>query len=120
MLEHEIEKKVCDYAREKGFEVYKFSSPNRVGVPDRMFVAPYQRVFWIEFKSKGKQPTPVQEREARKLTNCGFDVYLIDNVEDGKEVIDNEARNAIQAQHVMVQIQQFEAEREAAEHGTRH
>ena len=120
MLEKEIEAAVCKYAKEKGFEVYEFSSPSRVGVPDRMFVAPYQRVFWIEFKSKGKQPTPVQEREAGKLTNCGFDVYLIDNVEDGKEVIDNEARNAIQTQQVMIQIRQFEAEREAAEHGTRH
>lgn len=120
MLEKEIEAAVCKYAKEKGFEVYKFSSPNRVGVPDRMFVAPFQRVFWIEFKRAGGTPTPVQEREARKLTDCGFAVYLIDNVEDGKEVIDNEVRNAIQIQQVMIQIQQFEVEREAAEHGTRH
>ena len=120
MLEKEIEAAVCKYAKEKGFEVYKFSSPNRVGVPDRMFVAPYQRVFWIEFKRPGGKTTPVQDREAAKLVHCGFSVYLVDSVDAGKEVIDGEAINALQTQRVMVEIQQFEVEREAAEHGTRH
>ena len=87
MLEKDIEKKVCDYAKQVGFLVYKFSSPNHVGVPDRMFVGPYQHVFWIEFKAKGKQPTPVQEREARKLSDCGFEVFLVDDVEYGKEIV---------------------------------
>ena len=87
MLEKDIEKKVCDYAKQVGFLVYKFSSPNHVGVPDRMFVGQYQHVFWIEFKAKGKQPTPVQEREARKLIDCGFEVFLVDDVEYGKEIV---------------------------------
>jgi hypothetical protein len=90
MLEREIEKKVCDYAKSVGFEVYKFSSPNRVGVPDRLFVAPHQRAFWIEFKREGGKPTPVQMRECRKLRDCGFDVYLVDSVEDGKAVVDEQ------------------------------
>lgn len=90
MLEREIEKKVCDYAREKGFEVYKFTSPSRVGVPDRMFIGFPQRVFWIEFKREGGEPTPVQIREMQKIAGRGFSVYLVDNVEDGKKIIDEE------------------------------
>lgn len=120
MLEKEIEAAVCKYAKEKGFEVYKFSSPNRVGVPDRMFVAPFQRVFWIEFKRAGGVPTPVQEREARKLTDCGFTVYLVDDVAQGKQIIDDEVMICAHSQRIMAQVRQFEVEREAAEHGTRH
>ena len=40
MLEKDIEKAVCDYAKSKGVLTYKFSSPNHVGVPDRIFFAP--------------------------------------------------------------------------------
>jgi hypothetical protein len=87
MLEKEIEKKVCDYAKSKGFEVYKFSSPNRVGVPDRMFVGPNRQLFFIEFKAPGKKPTPVQLREIGKLMACGFGVWVIDDVEKGKCLI---------------------------------
>lgn len=90
MLEKEIERRVCAYAKEKGFLVYKFSSPNHVGVPDRMFVTSHQRVFWIEFKREGGKLTPVQERECGKLADCGFEVYAVDSVEQGKSIIDEQ------------------------------
>ena len=49
MLEKQIEAKVCDYAKERGLLVYKFTSPNRMAVPDRMFIRPDGKVFFIEF-----------------------------------------------------------------------
>lgn len=90
MLEKEIEKKVCDHAKAKGFHVYKFSSPNHVGVPDRLFIGPGRSLFFIEFKRDGGKPTAMQEREAMRISECGFIVYLVDNVEQGKEIIDLE------------------------------
>jgi hypothetical protein len=56
MLEKQIEKKVCDYAKERGMLVYKFTSPNRMAVPDRLFICPDGRVFFIEFKREGQSP----------------------------------------------------------------
>lgn len=109
MLEKQIEAAVCKYAKEKGFEVYKFSSPNRVGVPDRMFIGAYQRAFWIEFKSEGKEPTPVQEREAGRISSKGFAVYLCDNVEQGKEIIDSEADIAAHSQMMVEVVSQQQA-----------
>jgi hypothetical protein len=94
MLEREIEAVVCKYAKSKGFFVYKFSSPSHAGVPDRMFVAPHQRAFWIEFKRDGGKLTPLQERECDKLVDCGFEVYVVDSVEKGKSVIDEQFRIA--------------------------
>ena len=49
---------------------------------------PYQQAFWIEFKREGGKATAMQEREAQRLRDCGFEVYLVDSVEDGKAVID--------------------------------
>ena len=54
MLEKDIEKKVCDYAKSKNVLAYKFTSPARAAVPDRMFVTPEGTVW---FKSPRKLRT---------------------------------------------------------------
>lgn len=87
MLEKQIEAKVCDYAKECGMAVYKFTSPARAAVPDRMFI--YKgRVFFIEFKREGQKPTAAQEREHHRLRQHQINVFAVDSVDAGKECID--------------------------------
>lgn len=88
MLEKEIEKRVCDYAKEKGLLVYKFTSPARAAVPDRLFITKTGKVFFIEFKRGGKVATPQQEREHERLENYKVNVFVIDDFVKGKLVID--------------------------------
>lgn len=88
MLEKQIESEVCAYARRQGFEAYKFTSPSRSAVPDRLMIAPSGRVFFIEFKRKGQKPTPAQVREHTRLTKMGQCVYVIDDVCDGISLVD--------------------------------
>ena len=88
MLEKHIEAKVCDYARERGLLVYKFTSPARAAVPDRLFVLPGGRVFFIEFKRKGQRPTPPQTREHARLQAHGVTVLVINDVLEGLRAID--------------------------------
>jgi len=88
MLEKDIEAKVCEYARAKGVLAYKFTSPARAAVPDRMFIAPDGRVWFCEFKRGGQKPTPAQEREHAKLRTQKVNVFVIDNVIEGKVMID--------------------------------
>lgn len=90
MLEKQIEKAVCDYAKEKGILVYKFSSPGHAAVPDRMFILPGGRMFMIEFKAPGKVPTAPQIREIHRLEKHGIHIYVADNIFFGKAFIDNE------------------------------
>lgn len=86
MLEKQIEAKVCDYAKELGLGVYKFTSPARAAVPDRMFI--YNgRVFFIEFKRGGQKPTEAQAREHERLRQQKINVFVIDDVEKGKSTI---------------------------------
>ena len=88
MLEKQIEQKVCDYAKDQGCLVYKFTSPNRAAVPDRLFVLPTGRVFFIEFKRSGAKPTPAQDREHARLRGHNVAVYVVDDIEQGKRYID--------------------------------
>ena len=88
MLEKEIEAKVCEYARGKGVLAYKFTSPARAAVPDRLFIRQDGLVWFCEFKAAGKKPTPAQEREHTRLREQKVNVFVIDNVIEGKTMID--------------------------------
>jgi hypothetical protein len=88
MLERDIEKKVCDYAKDRGCLVYKFTSPARAAVPDRLFIGPTGYMWFVEFKQGGKKPTPAQEREHHRLREKTVEVWVIDSVESGKLMID--------------------------------
>lgn len=88
MLEKLIEAKVCDYAKTQNVLVYKFTSPSRMAVPDRMFVRPDGVIFFIEFKRAGQKPTPAQEREHTRMRGHKVNVFVVDNVENGMMVID--------------------------------
>ena len=87
-LEKDIEKKVCDYAKSHGCLVYKFTSPSRRSVPDRLFITPLGVVFFIEFKRLGQKPTAAQEVEIGKLKAQGANVFVSDSVEHGENVVD--------------------------------
>ena len=72
----------------RGLLSYKFTSPARAAVPDDMIVCKNGRVVFIEFKRKGKVPTPAQLREHERLRGHNVPVYVIDDVEAGKRLID--------------------------------
>ena len=87
-LEKVIEQKVCAFAKQAGMLVYKFTSPSMRSVPDRVFVMPQGKgVFFIEFKRRGQQPTPAQAVEIDKIRKQGTKVFVVDNVESGKQII---------------------------------
>lgn len=88
MLEKDIEGKVREYAIKKGLLVYKFTSPAKRSVPDRLFVTPNGKVFFIEFKKPGGKSTPGQVREQETLRGHNVSVFVVDNVAQGKFVID--------------------------------
>lgn len=97
MLEKQIESKVCDHAKSRGALVYKFTSPARAAVPDRLFV--YKgTVFFVEFKRSGMKPTPAQIREHLRLQGNGVVVMVIDDTAKGIEMI-NGMLNTIDTRH---------------------
>jgi len=89
LLEKDIEKRVCKYAESKGLLQYKFTSPNRSSVPDRLFFTKKGTPFFIEFKRPGKTLTVAQKREAERLIARSINVFIVDDVEVGKLLIDS-------------------------------
>ena len=88
MRESAIEKKVSEYAKSKGFFAYKFRSPMNRGVPDRIFITENGFIFFIEFKATGKKPTLLQQKMCEGLAKRKVYVYIIDDVDIGKQLID--------------------------------
>lgn len=86
-LEKDIEKSVCTYAKSLGMLCYKFTSPSRASVPDRMFITKSGAVFFIEFKRAGQKPTPAQEVEIAKIRAKGVHVHVVDDIETGKRIL---------------------------------
>ena len=87
MLEKKIENLVWHYAESKGVMQRKFVSPAHIGVPDRLFI--YRGItFFIEFKQSGKTMTPAQLRESLAIRKAGAAVFTVDDVTEGKMLID--------------------------------
>ena len=84
LKESVIQKRVTDYAKTKGLMVMRFRDK---GLPDRLLVGNSQ-AFFIEFKKLGAKPSKFQARMIEKIRAAGLAVYVIDDVEQGKRIID--------------------------------
>jgi len=80
MLERDIEKYLVSECKDKDILCYKFVSPQRRGVPDRILIRKGIVVF-LELKAPGKSPSPTQVREHIKLTKAGATIIVIDDMD---------------------------------------
>ena len=87
MRESAIEAHLVRRVRELGGIAYKWVSPGRTGVPDRIVVTPGAYAAFVELKAPGKKPTPIQLREQQRLIRFGMQVYVIDSVAGVDEFI---------------------------------
>ena len=89
MRESAIEQAICRYAKSVGILQFKFTSPNRSGVPDRIFLLPDRRVIFMELKTPKGRLSRLQENEIRIIHKYGHCVYVVSSVEQGKEILDS-------------------------------
>ena len=88
MLEKDIERKVCLYAKSKDILAVKQEWPGRRGAPDRMFITREGVSFMIEFKTATGKLTRNQSRTIVMLCDRNYPVYIVNNVETGKALMD--------------------------------
>ena len=67
---------------------YKFTSPQRRNVPDRIVILPDRAICFVECKAVGKGVTEAQARELTRLHNLGCHVAVVNNVSDVDELIE--------------------------------
>ena len=73
-----IEKNLVKGVEKLGGWAVKFWPISISGFPDRMVLMPGAKIYFVELKSTGHKPTPIQRNVMRKLIKLGFSGYVID------------------------------------------
>lgn len=81
MTERDVESYLVRQVRLAGGHAYKFASPARRGVPDRIVCLPGGGLVFVELKASGKLPTALQELEHGRLRALGQRVVVCDSKE---------------------------------------
>lgn len=74
-----IEKRLVTEVKKAGGIAYKFVSPGKRSVPDRIVLLPGGRLVFVECKAPGKPPRADQTREHKRLRALGFTVVVLDS-----------------------------------------
>ena len=82
MQESSLEKRLRLEVNKYGGQAYKFTSPGKRGVPDRLVLLPEGRAIFVEMKAPAKPLEPLQKKRANELKALGFKVYKIDSHAD--------------------------------------
>ena len=62
---------------------------SNIGLPDRMCILK-NKIFFVELKSTGKKPRPIQIFMINKLKDFGFHVYVVDSTEAMESMFSDE------------------------------
>lgn len=79
--ESEVEAYLVKRVRELGGIAYKFTSPNRRNVPDRLVLMPNGRSVLLEVKRPGHRPTSGQARELTRINALGHRATWVNSFE---------------------------------------
>lgn len=79
--ESKIEKNLVAAVKQAGGTAYKWVSPGRRSVPDRIVLLPGGRIVFVECKSPGAKPRSDQLREHERLRKLGFEVVVLDSAD---------------------------------------
>ena len=88
MREKQVEQKLVTATKATGGIAPKLVSPGFDGMPDRMVLLPGGKIGFVEVKAPGKTPTPLQEARHRLLRQLGFQVFVLDGIEQIGGILD--------------------------------
>lgn len=81
MRESDLEKTLKKGVEARGGECYKFTSPGRRGVPDRICLFTADFWFMVETKSPDGLTKPWQDREIARLRERGVKVFVLHDLD---------------------------------------
>lgn len=91
MREVRIERALREAVAEAGGIAYKFTSPGRPGVPDRIVLLPGRPVQFVEVKRPGGKATPAQEREHARIAAMGYEVRVVSTLAEVAAFMESQA-----------------------------
>ena len=88
MREKEVEKKLVQAVKARSGICPKWGSPGFDGMPDRIVLLPKGKIGFVEVKSPGKKPRPLQEVRHGMLQRLGFLVFVLEEPEKIGGILD--------------------------------
>jgi hypothetical protein len=87
-----IERNLTSRVKKAGGWCIKILSNHISGLPDRLCLFPGGQIVFVELKSGGKKPRPIQVYVHKKIRALGFRCEVIDSLEQVKEFIEEYER----------------------------
>lgn len=81
ITEKALEKKLKTEVEKKNGVAFKFVSPGRDGVTDRIVIAPPGKLWFVEMKRPGQTLRPLQQVFKSLIESKGFQHRVIDSTE---------------------------------------
>ena len=88
MREKTVEAKLVRAVKAAGGICPKLVSPGMAGMPDRLVLLPDGKMGFVEVKAPGEKPRPLQTARHQILRWLGYRVYVLDNPEEIRGIID--------------------------------
>lgn len=89
VAEIDIEDHFCKQALKLKCKAVKLVYLNKKGWPDRTVICPGGKIFFIEFKRKGKKPTPTQIAVRLMLESFGFEYHVCDKIGQAENILED-------------------------------
>jgi len=87
VLEKGIEAWLNKKVKDLGGLSFKFVSPNNPGVPDRIYIFPEGRVYFVELKTEIGRMSNIQKWQRKRLQEMGCRFYLVKGMEQAREFV---------------------------------
>lgn len=78
-MEKKIERRLRNKVKKAGGMALKLRDAMYAGFPDRTILMPNGKMYFVELKSPGKKPDPLQVLAMAKLRELGFTAVWFDN-----------------------------------------
>ena len=85
LLERDIERHLVRRVAERGGVAYKWVSPGRVGVADRIVMLPGGRVWFVELKTVKGRLSPLQTIFAADMARMGMNYAVLKTKEEADQ-----------------------------------
>lgn len=97
MSEKELEILLSEFVKQKGGIAYKFTSPGRAGVPDRLVLLPRGKMGFVEVKAPKtkRKMRNIQIAEMKRINQLGFKCYLLNDPVQIPKILDDIAREKV-------------------------
>lgn len=87
MLEKEIEDWLNKEIEKMGGQAFKFVSPGNPGVPDRIYILPEGKVWFVELKQQSGKVASIQKWQRDRIIGMGCNYRLIKGMEDARAYV---------------------------------